>query len=185
MNQRGVTLIEVIVTFTISALLITAVVGFFSIALATYRKTSERTEFTTATLFFHSLLKNNLESLYYSDLDPRSAFYGQSDRLTFTSIQENNQGLFKRHILIAILNGRKTIEVMVKPALPEASPLLTHTLTKVQQAHVDYFDPNTQTWLRTWTYKQRWPRFVRLSFNHKHFEQTQYLIFEVLYDQII
>lgn len=189
MSKRGFTLIELIVTITITAILLAIVSGFFAMALKTYRKTNAIKTFTSETLFLHSLLQNNIESLYhpYFDKDSQS-FIGSNQGLTFVSIQDNEQGLFPRLVQLSYNPEQEQLDFIVWPyqnnTAPSA-PLLQHSVHNVTSLSLRFFDVQSQTWTNTWSAVNHWPKLVELTIAQPSLNQAQTFIYEVIYNALL
>lgn len=189
--SAGFTLIEVLLSLTIFALMGTVLYGAFSLGHSAMAKSELSFTQAQQTRTRSDLLASYLRSAYpyrESPQDPGPYFYGESQALEFVSVYSHGLGGrgMAKITITGDEDGRGRALVKLTESVPvnlgEGAGAHAHSLTlqeDVRDFAIAYLDPRSELeqWTDRWDAKEHGmlPRAVRLSYRLGHGEEVRWV----------
>ena len=152
MNQKGFTLLEVLIAIVISSIVLGVVFIFFNTALVSWGQIDKNYIIEQQWSVFTSYLKEDLHNVFISPLSTRTNFVGNSSKIEWTVFGKNEFNLVSYCFdpYKSLLN-RKVVNIEGEKIISEKTFFANADL---QDINFYYYDRKNNYWKNSWSFKE-------------------------------
>ena len=180
MKKKGLSLVEVLVAFSIMGILITLIVNIVLLGSKQYKKILMRQRLISQTMLLRNILEESLLSLYESDMNTGPVYFeGSSLHLTFQTLRESTKGFLKRKISLSFLEFSHNIRLLIQKVDGEENIVIKKEIKNMNKMNLLYFDGIKKSWVKEWKKKSTCPDALCLKIEHSVFKDPIFFLIDI------